>query len=50
LLSPETNDTNRLVFDFTDQQRVSLANGNYIIELTIRDKNNPTAKPYDFKG
>jgi len=49
LLSPETDDTNRLVFDFTDQQRVSLANGNYIIELTIRDKNNPTAKPYVLK-
>ena len=49
LLSPETDDTNRLVFDFTDQQRVSLANGTYVIELTIRDKNNPTAKPYVLK-
>ena len=49
LLSPETDDTSRLVFDFTDQQRVSLANGSYIIELTIRDKNNPTAKPYVLK-
>ena len=49
LLSPETEDTNRLVFDFTDQQRVSLANGTYVIELTIRDKNNPTAKPYVLK-
>ncbi|MFM7016021.1 MAG: GWxTD domain-containing protein [Bacteroidota bacterium] len=49
LLSPETEDTNRLVFDFTDQQRVALANGNYILELTIKDKNNPTAKPYVLK-
>ena len=49
LLSPETEDTNRLVFDFTDQQRASLSNGNYILELTIRDKNNPNAKPYVLK-
>ena len=49
LLSPETDDTNRLVFNFTDQQRVSLANGNYVIELTIKDKNNPGAKPYVLK-
>ena len=49
LLSPETEDTNRLVFDFTDQQRVSLANGTYVLELTIRDKNNPSAKPYVLK-
>ena len=46
LLSPETVDTINSVSNFTDLHRVSLANGNYQMELIIKDKNNPDAKPY----
>lgn len=47
LLSPETKDTLSALFNFTDQQRMSLANGSYTMEIIIRDKNNPEAKPYN---
>ncbi|MBL7924796.1 MAG: GWxTD domain-containing protein [Bacteroidia bacterium] len=46
LLGPETSDTLNAVSDFTDLQRISLPNGAYLMELSIRDKNNPAAKPY----
>lgn len=40
LLSPEVEDTNKLDFNFLDQQRVLLPNGEYSLELVITDKNN----------
>lgn len=46
LLSPETVDTINSVSNFTDLHRVKLANGNYQMEMIIKDKNNTTAKPY----
>jgi GWxTD domain-containing protein len=46
LLSPEVKDTGNLDFSFLDQQRVQLPNGNYVLELVIRDKNTPE-KPYN---
>ena len=49
LLSPETTDTLKTIFDFTDQKRVSLPNGTYSLEMTIKDKNDPTNKPYTMK-
>ncbi len=44
LLGPESKDT--ITFNFTDQQRMSLANGTYTMEVIIRDKNNSNATPY----
>lgn len=49
LLGPETNDTVNAISDFTDLQRVSLPNGDYVMELTIRDKHQQSAKPYTVK-
>ncbi len=49
LLSPETVDTLNSVNNFTDLHRVSLSNGNYQMELIIKDKNNSEAKPYIVK-
>ena len=49
LLGPETADTVNGVNDFTDLHRVSLPNGNYQMELIIRDKNSPINKPYTVK-
>ncbi len=46
LLSPETVDTLNSISNFTDLHRVSLPNGNYQMELIIRDKNNADTKPY----
>lgn len=46
ILGPEITDTVNGTAHFTDQHRISVPNGNYSMELTIRDKNNPTAKPY----
>ncbi len=46
LLGPETPDTLHAAKDFTDLHRISVPNGSYTMELTIRDKNNPEAKPY----
>lgn len=39
LFSPELDDTLDMNFSFLDQQRYSLANGNYDFEVEIRDKN-----------
>lgn len=49
LLSPEVKDTLGELFHFTDVQRVSLANGTYSMELSIRDFNQPDSKPYTVK-
>ena len=46
LLSPEVDDSTKTAFNFLDQQRVSLPNGSYKFELTIRDKNQDF-KPYN---
>ena len=46
LLSPETVDTLNSISNFTDLHRVSLPNGNYQMELIIRDKYNADTKPY----
>ncbi|MFZ9942736.1 MAG: GWxTD domain-containing protein [Bacteroidia bacterium] len=39
LLSPEVADTNNTDFNFLDQQRIQLPNGNYQLELKVTDKN-----------
>ncbi|MFC2120771.1 GWxTD domain-containing protein [Bacteroidota bacterium] len=39
LLSPELNDTTEINEDFLDQQRITIPNGIYNIELIISDKN-----------
>jgi GWxTD domain-containing protein len=39
LLSPEVEANNNITFNFLDQQRISLPNGKYNLELTIKDKN-----------
>ena len=49
LLSPEIPDTLKSLFNFTDLKRVSLPDGAYTMVLTIKDKNNPGAKPYELK-
>lgn len=49
LLGPEITDTIHEIKDFTDLHRVSLPNGTYQLELSIRDKNNPSAKAYIVK-
>ncbi|CAN5400239.1 hypothetical protein BH11BAC2_BH11BAC2_21340 [soil metagenome] len=46
LLSPELADTLSNIFNFVDQQRISLPNGTYSMEMVIRDKNNANGKPY----
>lgn len=45
LHSPESNDTLRLP-NFIDQQRFSLPNGDYVLEVTIQDKNDTDLKPF----
>jgi GWxTD domain-containing protein len=45
LNSPEVEDTTSLNFSFIDQQRYSLANGEYEFEIQIWDKNSDT-KPF----
>ncbi len=45
LLSPEQTADVASRFNYLDQQRIPLPNGNYQLELTIRDKNSD-AKPY----
>jgi GWxTD domain-containing protein len=40
LLSPELEDTTSVNFDFLDQQRYSLTNGEYVFEIHISDINN----------
>jgi GWxTD domain-containing protein len=39
LLSPEIDDTANVTFNFIDQQRFSLPNGDYIFDMLISDKN-----------
>jgi GWxTD domain-containing protein len=41
LLSPETEDTAKVGFNFLDQQRIPLPNGNYTLSVSIKDNNNP---------
>ncbi len=45
LFSPELDDTLNINFNFIDQQRYSLPNGNYEFEIQIWDKNNEE-KPF----
>jgi GWxTD domain-containing protein len=45
LLSPEVADSAQLPF-FVDQQRFSLENGDYLLELSITDKNKPGAQTF----
>jgi GWxTD domain-containing protein len=45
LNSPELADTTKGYPNFLDQQRYSLANGMYDVEITIADKNTPLEKP-----
>ena len=47
LTGPPASDTNR-VANFIDQQRFPLANGDYIMEITISDKNKPS-EPFSEK-
>ncbi len=46
LNSPETADTSKGTPNFIDQQRYSIANGAYEMELSIADKNKPNEKPF----
>jgi GWxTD domain-containing protein len=47
LLSPESKDTITDLFNFIDQKRVSLPNGTYKAEVTIKDKNVQNSKPFE---
>jgi hypothetical protein len=49
LLSPETADTLKDLYNFMDVQRVPLATGTYKMEIIIRDFNATDAKPYTLK-
>jgi GWxTD domain-containing protein len=42
LLSPETDDTTKISFNFLDQQRIPVSNGSYNIGVSIKDNNNPS--------
>jgi GWxTD domain-containing protein len=46
LLSPETEDPDKVNFNFLDQKRVPLANGSYRMELSVRDVNREGARPF----
>lgn len=46
LNSPETIDTGLAYPNFIDQQRFTLVNGAYIMEVSIADKNNRVEKPF----
>lgn len=46
LNSPAVADTSNLSGAFIDQQRFLLDNGEYAMELTVKDLNNPTQIPY----
>lgn len=41
LLSPESDDSVNIPFNFLDQQRIPLSNGSFDLSLSIRDNNNP---------
>lgn len=43
LLSPELTDSSAVKVNFIDQQRLSLLNGNYELEISVSDKNIPEA-------
>ncbi len=45
LISQEVEDTSGVIPNFIDQQRTSLPNGDYDLEISIQDKNNITNKP-----
>ena len=44
--SPVLTDTTNIVGAFLDQQRFSLENGEYAMEITVKDLNDPAQKPY----
>ncbi len=44
--SPVVTDTANIVGAFVDQQRFSLENGEYQMEITVKDLNNPKQVPY----
>ena len=44
--SPVVSDTTNIKGAFVDQQRFSLENGEYEMEITVKDLNNPTQKPF----
>ena len=44
--SPVTTDTSLIIGAFVDQQRFSLENGEYAMEITVKDLNNPSQVPY----
>ena len=46
LNSPETIDTSKTFPNFIDQQRYTLPNGTYIMEISIADKNSMLEKPF----
>ena len=46
LTSPSETDTTKISGFFMDVQRYSLANGNYIMEVTLEDENNKNAFPF----
>lgn len=48
LMSPEITDTLNSDFNFLDQQRISLPNGNYVLELSVAD-NNSAVQGYSIK-
>ncbi|MDQ3048868.1 MAG: GWxTD domain-containing protein [Bacteroidota bacterium] len=49
LNSPETDDTTKALPNFVDQQRFNLANGSYIMQISISDKNKVNANPFSAK-
>lgn len=46
--SPVVKDTVNIGGAFVDQQRFSLPNGEYTMEITVKDLNNPQQVPYSF--
>jgi len=46
LLSQEVDDKSNVNFIFLDQKRIKLANGEYNLQLIIKDNNDSLAKPY----
>jgi len=46
LISPETMDTTIAYPNFIDQQRYTLANGSYTMDISIADKNRLSDKPF----
>lgn len=46
LESPIITDTIKITGAFIDQQRFALDNGEYLMELTVKDLNNPKQMPY----